>query len=113
MSMEDKRHELFTEIADHVESVLKEYSIDNQIAEQAGCAVSDHLAEHWGGSTFSFPKDFRYRISQRDQEILSKFTGTNHHQLAVEYGMTENTIYKILKRVQERNYDRRQIKLEL
>lgn len=113
MSMEDKRHELLTEIADHVTSVLVEHSIAKDVAEQAGCAVADHLSQTWAGSTICIPKDYHFRISQRDQEILSKFRGNNHRNLALEYGLTENAIYKLLKRVQDRNFHRQQGRLDL
>lgn len=46
-------------------------------------------------------------------EILGKFNGRNHHALAVEYDMTENAIYKLLKRTQDRKFDRDQHKLDL
>lgn len=112
-TMEDKRHELLTEIADHVSSVLQDHCISKDVADQVGCAVADHLSQTWSGSTICIPKDFRYKISKRDQEILSKFRGNNHHTLAVQYGLTENAIYKLLKRVQDRNYHRQQCQLDL
>ena len=113
MSMEEKRHELLSEIADHVAKVLEEHSVDAAVADQAGCAVADHLCVAWAGSTICIPKDYHFRISQRDQEILSKFKGNNHHALAVEYNLTEASIYKLLKRVQEREFHRKQGRLDL
>ena len=50
--------------------------------------------------------------AQRDLEILGKFNGRNHHALAVEYDMTENAIYKLLKRTQDRKFDRDQHKID-
>lgn len=113
MSMEDKRHELLTEIADHVASVLQEHLIDDDVAQQVGGAVADHLCQTWAGSTICIPKDYRYQISRRDQQILAKFNGTNHRALALEYNLTENAVYKLLKRVQERNFQRRQGRLDI
>ena len=83
-----------------------------KIAEQAGAAVVEHLSNTWAGSCLTFPKDFRWRITQRDLEILGKFNGRNHHALAVEYDMTENAIYKLLKRTQDRKFDRDQHKID-
>ncbi|MCP5012620.1 MAG: Mor transcription activator-like protein [Aestuariibacter sp.] len=111
--MEDKRHELLSDIADNVALILLEHSITPEVAEQVGCAVADHLSVTWAGSTICIPKDHRYRISQRDQEILSKFRGNNIHALAVEYHLTENAIYKLLKRVQERIFHEKQGRLDL
>lgn len=111
--MAEKRHELLSDIADHVAFVLRDHGIDSAIAEQAGAAVVDHLCTTWAGSLVNFPKDYRWKLTQRDLEILSKFRGNNHHALAVEYGMTENGIYKLLKRVQDRKFDRDQHRLDL
>jgi Mor family transcriptional regulator len=111
--MAEKRHELLSDIADHVAAVVADHGIEAAIAEQAGAAVVDHLSLTWAGSHVTIPKDFRWRITQRDLEILSKFKGNNHHALALEYGMTENAIYKLLKRTQDRKFDRDQTRLDL
>ncbi len=112
-AMAEKRHELFTEMADHVVLVLQDFRIPKDVADQAASAVVDHVAQVWGGSHLTIPKDFHWHLTKRDLEILSKFTGNNHHALAVEYNMTENAIYKLLKRIQERKFDRDQGKLDL
>lgn len=111
--MADKRHELLSDIADHVAAVVMDHGVALDIAEQAGAAVVDHLCVTWAGSHVTIPKDHRWRLTQRDLEILGKFKGNNHHQLAVEYHMTENAIYKLLKRIQDRKFDRDQGKLDL
>ncbi len=113
MSMDDKRHELLRDIADHIARVLREHNIDVDIAEQAGAATSDHLCRVWAGSTICIPKDYHYELAKRDLEILSKYRGNNHHALAREYGLTENAIYKLVKRVQDRRFERDQGKLDI
>lgn len=113
MSMADKRHELLSDIADHTAQVLRDHGIDAAIAEQAGAASADHLAQTWGGSTICIPKDHRFNLTKRDLEILSKFRGNNHHALAVEHNLSENAIYKLLKRVQDRRFARDQGRLDL
>ena len=93
--MDAKRHELYADIRAHISSVLAQHHIPADAADQAAVAVVNHLAEHWGGSTFSFPKDVAYIISKRDLNIWHKFRGNNHRTLALEYGLSENAIYKI------------------
>lgn len=112
-AMADKRHELLSDIADHVAEVLADHGIEPAITEQAGNAVADHLSKAWAGSTICIPKDHRFKLSKRDMEILSKFRGNNHHMLAVQYNLTENAIYKLLKRAQDKKFDRDQGKLNL
>jgi Mor family transcriptional regulator len=112
-AMADKRHELLSDIADHVAEVLKDHGIELDTAEQAGNAVADHLSQAWAGSTICIPKDHRFKLSKRDLAILAEFTGNNHHALAVKHHLTENAIYKLLKRVQDRKFQRNQGKLDL
>jgi Mor family transcriptional regulator len=111
--MADKRHELLSDIADHAAHVMREHGVPADVAEQAGAAVADHLCDAWAGSTVCFPKDYRFKITQRDLKILAEFNGRNHHELAKRWGLTENAIYKLLKRIQERKFDRDQGKLDL
>lgn len=112
-AMADKRHELLSGVAAHAAVVAREHGMDAAVAEQLGNAIADHLAQTWAGATICIPKDHRFNLSKRDVEILSKFRGNNHHALAQQYGLTENAIYKLLKRVQDRKFDRDQHKLDL
>lgn len=100
-NMERKRHELYEDIRDHVLSVLESYLIDTDKAEQIAVALIHRFSSHWGGSTFSFPKDVAYHLSQRNMEIWNKFQGNNHRELALEFGITENAIYQIVKDMRE------------
>ncbi|WP_238174978.1 Mor transcription activator family protein [Pseudomonas aeruginosa] len=50
---------------------------------------------------------------KRDLQILSEFNGRNHHALARKYGLTPSSIYKLLKRIQDRKFERDQGKLDL
>ncbi len=112
-AMAEKRHELLSDIADHAAHVLREHGVPGEVAEQAGSAVADHLSVAWAGATVCFPKDYRYKLTKRDLQILSEFNGRNHHALAMKYSLTENAVYKLLKRVQDRKFDRDQGKLDL
>ena len=112
-AMAEKRHELLSDIAAHIEHTLIEHNIEAGVAEQAGSAAADHLSVAWAGCTVCFPKDHRFKLTKRDLQILSEFNGRNHHALALKYNLTENAVYKLLKRVQDRKFDRDQGKLDL
>ena len=112
-AMADKRHELLDSIVAHCAQILEEHGIEEELARQAGNSLANHLSEIWAGSTVCFPKDYFYKLTKRDLEILGKFNGRNHHVLAQEYGLTENAIYRLLKRIQDRKFDRDQGKLDL
>ncbi|MBB4819277.1 Mor family transcriptional regulator [Pseudomonas alcaligenes] len=109
----ETRHELLEDIAAHTATVLIEHGVEVSLAEQAGGAVADHLATQWRGATLYIPADYRHQVTKRDLQILAEFNGRNHHMLARKYGLTASSIYKLLKRVQERKFDRDQGKLDL
>lgn len=97
--MEIRRHELLEGVHLHTRQTLIDMGIDPELADQAGCAISEMLANDWGGQLVNIPKDHHYRVGRRDLIIYEEFTGTNHDVLARKYGMTVRAIYKIVKRV--------------
>jgi len=93
------RHELLENIHAHARKILEEHGIESDIADQAGAAISNHLAEDWGGQVITIPKDYHYKLASRDALIYEDFDGRNHSQLARKYGMTVRGIYKVISRV--------------
>lgn len=109
----ETRHSALHDLADIIAEALAEHYIDPAICEQIGAAAAALFCERWGGSNFYFPTDHQFKLTKRDLEILSKFRGRNHHALAMEYKLTPSAIYKLLKRAQDRKFDRDQGKLDL
>lgn len=109
--MEAKRAELLGDLAAHACQLLQDYGVAADLAEQAGSAIADHMADHWGGQIVTFPKDYAFRLAKRDLEILAAFTGNNHAELAKKYDMTERGIRKLLARALLRQRDLLQGKL--
>lgn len=105
--------EFLDDLAQTVEAVLVEYGVDADIAEQSATGVVDRMVELWGGQQFYFCKGHRTFIAKRDLMIYSDFNHRNHHQLARQYKLSVQTIYKIIKRVERSNFDRRQCSLDL
>ena len=60
------------------------------------------LSEEYAGQVICFPKDYRYKIAQRDLDIYNSFNGRNWGELGRRYNRTENALRKIVKRVQDR-----------
>ncbi len=109
--MESVRHELLSDVADHTTAILVEHGIDEGLADQVGCAISNHLAESWGGQNLTVPKDYLYRLSERDMMIYKEFNGRNHSALSRKYHVSVRAIYKIIKRTHKRVIDKTQISL--
>lgn len=109
--MEAARHELLSDVADHAAATLRDYGIATDVAEQAGAAIANTLAEHWGGQLISIPKDYHFKLAKRDLRIYGEFNGINHAQLARKYNLTVRGIYKLVERVRRREVERRQAEL--
>jgi len=107
-SAERLRHELLSDVSDRVKNLLLDYGLPKEAAEQCGSAVADDLCTHWAGQNITIPMDYWYKLTQRDLEIWDKFTGNNHLQLAREYNLTVNAIYRIIKRIHRRAVSKHQ-----
>ncbi|MEX2475030.1 Mor transcription activator family protein [Marinobacter sp.] len=97
--MKALRHELLRDLSDQVQTMLTDYGVSAEVAEQTACALANHMAEHWGGQLINFPKDTSYKISQRDRDIWEDFNGRNHPHLAQKYNLSQRAIYDIVKRM--------------
>lgn len=64
-----------------------------------------------GGSQLYLAKGQGFDLGLRDRQILAKFNGRNHRQLAHEHGVTERYIYDIVARRHREDFERRQGKL--
>lgn len=84
--MEPMRNKLLSDVAAQAANIIKEHGIEADVAEQAGIAIADHLAEHWGGQLINFPKDYLFKLAERDLRIYNEFAGHNHGALASSTG---------------------------
>jgi Mor family transcriptional regulator len=107
-TMQSKRHELLSDIEAHVAALLKDYNLESEACEQVGVAVVDFIAAHLGGQVISFPKDYYYKLANRDMAIYAKFRGDNWHELVAEFNMTESGIRKVINRVRKAILKQRQ-----
>ncbi len=109
--MEQVRHELLSDVSDHVAAELQVFGVPVEKAEQIGTNIANHMAEHWGGQVIGFPKDYIFKLHARDLDIYNAFNGNNHGQLARSYRLSVRAIYKIVDRVRRREKDRLQGRL--
>ena len=98
----EQRAELYADLIDHGTSLLCEYAVEPDVAEQIASSLADYLAEHWAGQVISFPKEFELHLTKRDDQIYDEFTGNNHAALAKKYKITTRAMYRIIGRAQKR-----------
>lgn len=100
--MEVKRHELFTHVSSQVAKEALDFGMPEETASQLGCNVANAIAELFGGQNFTIPKDYAFKISQRDAQIYREFKGNNYSELSQKYSLTERGIRKVITRVKQK-----------
>lgn len=86
--------DLADRIADHLERSKR---IDEAVTRQIGEDIAYEMADVWGGQLVYFPKGKFALLSKRDRQIFAKFTGHNHADLARDYKVSVQHIYRIIK----------------
>lgn len=100
--MQATRHELFSELEDHITNICVNYNLERNVSEQIALNITDFLADNFGGQVICIPKNFYYKLAQRDLDIYNDFTGNNYSILVRKYKMTESGIRKVINRVRKR-----------
>lgn len=99
--MAHRRHEFLADMQDVAKKELTAY-LPEPAAEMVASALTDHLATHWGGQLINIPKDYRWRLSQRDSEIYAAFNGYNYAELAQQYGLTQIHMHRLIRNIRDR-----------
>lgn len=104
MNMKARRSAFYRLIAETAARVAASLGLPSDHADHVGCAIADEIAQEMGGQVLSFPKDDRYQLSAREQEIMAVRTaGASFAEIAKRFGMTENGVRKLIKRAQARS----------
>jgi Mor family transcriptional regulator len=74
-------------------------------------ALSQDLLKYWDGERIYIPQGYIYECQIRDREIYRRFRSKNRLELCHEYGISEQMIYRIVKRVHSQVLDESQGKL--
>ncbi|TNG91338.1 transcriptional regulator [Pasteurellaceae bacterium USgator11] len=107
-----KAPDLLADLAKYTVSAVRELAdIDNDTAENIGMIVAMKTGHNWGGLNVYVPKSMTLFACEREKQIYNEFTGNNHPQLAKKYGLSIQWIYKIVKRVQKEEINKRQFQL--
>lgn len=109
--MEVVRHEMFTDLIQHVKSLMvDDYAMDPEAGEQVGTSIVEFLSGHWAGVTMVIPKDYQFQVAKRDLEIYQSHKG-DFTDTARTWGMTERGVRKVIERVTKRIIQQRQGRL--
>ncbi|WP_285907981.1 Mor transcription activator family protein [Pseudodesulfovibrio pelocollis] len=67
-------------------------------ADKFGQEASAAIADSWGGQILYIPKDKTGKLARRDAEIYTRFRGENASELAAEFDLSVQQIYRIIAR---------------
>lgn len=101
-AMSIKRHELLTHVSLSVANEAIDFGLPEDMASQLGDSIANTISELFGGQNFTFPRDYIFKLNQRDMQIYDEFKGTNYAELSQKYNMTERGIRKVIDRVHKR-----------
>jgi Mor family transcriptional regulator len=94
--------EVLADIAREIHARLMDHpmvKLEHPIAAEIALAVAEHVRKNIGGVQTYVPRGIGYELSIRDREMFQKFDGTNYHELAREYNMTEMRARQIMNHI--------------
>lgn len=96
--------EVLTHIEEQVSAVLKQRGVAPAIVAAAAMAVSDGIAEMFGGQLVYFKKNTSNNTEERRLAILADFETGNYSrgELAQKYGISLQQIYKIIREYKDK-----------
>lgn len=101
--------ELLSDLATHATDILKEVGkISQDEAEALAWAITDRIAEHWGGQNLYIPRGCILGVEKEHLDIFNDFNGHNHAELAMKYKKSVIWIYAVIKRVKKQLMAQRQ-----
>lgn len=89
---------LLEDLAAHLEDELLKEGIAPEQATDKAVSIVGKIRENWKGQNLYVPVGLSRKLAARDKEIVAKFNGTNHFELAVEHGVSTMRIRQILWR---------------
>jgi Mor family transcriptional regulator len=93
--------ELINELLTIIKDELVKRGLKDEDAEKISNAATTHVHSIFGGCSLYIPKFIS--ITERNTRILKAFNGKNHADLAREFNLSMQAVYKILKEHQPLN----------
>lgn len=89
--------------------LLQEHqAVDSASAAQLSNELMFQISQHWGGQSVYIIKDNIFLADERDIQIHQECNGQNHSELAKKYKISVQYVYRIVKRMNERERQRMQ-----
>ena len=107
-----RRNSMLSELAELVAEAMKKHGVkDLQAVNEASEEVAFQLHRRWAGITLVFPANDELARQRLELHIVEEFDGTNADQLVRKYAVTENFIYRTMRKHQQKKADKSQLGL--
>lgn len=107
----DKYPPVLLDIVETVRDMLVAAGADQVKANDIAFAAAEKIRFKWGGTNPYVSKGQEFELDRRDREMWRRYNGTNRLALCREYEITEQRFYQIMRRMNEEEIERRQMKL--
>jgi len=102
--------ELLSDLKDKCQEKLQsDIGLDSDTAEKSASVMIKVMQNDWRGQQIYIPKCAEETLSARDRELWSKFNGSNHKQLAKEFDVSVQWVYKITSYMRAHELSEKQI----
>lgn len=98
-------------VADIATGYVQEFRDTPEVARKRAEMAMGRIQSQSAGCGLYISKGHLWYVDETHRRIYRRFTGANHKQLALEFGLSERQIYTIIERVGQEEFDRRQGKL--
>ena len=98
LTLPEDYHPIYAEMLVNIYDSLIGSGINKDKAHSTALKAVERVRISWSGVLMYIPKNKGHETSGRDRAIFEKFTGNNVRELAKEYSLAQQTIYKILKK---------------
>ena len=105
-----KDHDVLDDMQEQLIAKLSELGLTSCTSQIIAHKLKSHFRKHWGGQNIYFTKS--KDLSKRDQAIYEEYDGRNKVELLRKYDMSEQTFYKIIKKVRSEYVAKQQISLD-
>jgi Mor family transcriptional regulator len=99
---------LLREMGELVDRELRNTGIEPARAAAIAETVTEHTRENYGGQINYWPKGDDYLRTRRRLQMWERFTGDNYNQLAHDFGMGVQQVYKEIAKARRENTARTQ-----
>lgn len=102
--------ELLNDFKDKCQERLQsDVGLDLDTAEKSASLIIKLMQNDWRGQQIYIPKCAEDELSDRDRKLWSEYNGTNHAQLAHDFDVSVQWVYKVVKYMRALELSEKQI----